>query len=107
MLGVAGQWAVIFTTKHSLTTEGYQEMAEHMEALVAGCDGFLGLESARGGDGVGITVSYWDSEEAITAWGANAEHLQAQEQGKSQWYDRYSLRVAQISRAYQFGQTER
>jgi heme-degrading monooxygenase HmoA len=28
--------------------------------------GFLGMESAR--DEIGITVSYWENEEAILAW---------------------------------------
>jgi heme-degrading monooxygenase HmoA len=30
--------------------------------------GYLGLESARGPDGVGITVFYWTSEDAIANW---------------------------------------
>jgi heme-degrading monooxygenase HmoA len=62
--------------------------------------GFLGIESARGADGLGITVSYWTSEESIRAWREHAEHIVAQQRGRKQWYERYELRVARVERAY-------
>ena len=75
-------------------------MAERMVELAAQQPGFLGAESARGSDGFGITVSYWSSAEAISAWKANVEHLAAQEMGKREWYEHYALRVAKVERAY-------
>ena len=33
-------------------------------------------------------------------WKRNAEHLQAQRLGRSQWYGRYELRIARVERAY-------
>jgi heme-degrading monooxygenase HmoA len=71
-----------------------------MEELAAGQPGFLGIESARGPDGFGITVSYWTSEEAIAGWKANAEHAAAQEAGRSTWYSSFAIRVARVERAY-------
>jgi heme-degrading monooxygenase HmoA len=65
-----------------------------MEELAAGQPGFLGIESARGPDGFGITVSYWTSEKA------NAEHAAAQEAGRSTWYSSFAIRVARVERAY-------
>lgn len=62
--------------------------------------GFLGVESVRGKDGFGITVSYWKTEEAIRAWKKNAEHEAAQQAGKRTWYAGYMLRVAKVERAY-------
>lgn len=56
-------YAVIFTSAHSENTEGYEEMAEQMETLAKQQDGFLGLDSAR--NSIGITVSYWQSLDAI------------------------------------------
>ncbi len=44
-------------------------MAQKTATLVADQDGFLGMDSARGEDGVGITVCYRESLEAIEAWG--------------------------------------
>ena len=40
--------------------------------------------------------------EAIAAWRANAEHLVAQKLGREVWYERFSLKVARVERAYDF-----
>ena len=56
--------------------------ADRMLALAAEQPGYLGVESVRGADGVGITVSYWSSLEAIRAWRVHAEHRLAQEKGR-------------------------
>ncbi len=93
-------YAVIFASLRTAGDNGYGRMAERMTELAARQPGFLGAESARGADGFGITVSYWTSAEAITAWKADAEHLLAQELGKSTWYEHYELRVAKVGRAY-------
>ena len=58
------------------------------------------LDSARGADGFGITVSYWASLEAIAQWRAHLEHQAAQTQGKHTWYAQYELRIALVERAY-------
>jgi heme-degrading monooxygenase HmoA len=93
-------YAVIFTSLRTEGDDGYGHMAERMVALAAEQPGFLGVESARGADGLGITVSYWESEEAIAAWKAQSEHRIAQETGKRKWYADYQLRVAKVERAY-------
>ena len=71
-------YAVIFTSKRTAGDHGYGAMADRMVELGATQDGFLGIESARGADGLGITVSYWRDEAAILAWKRNAEHQRAQ-----------------------------
>jgi heme-degrading monooxygenase HmoA len=73
-------------------------MAERMVALAARQPGFLGVDSARGEDGLGITVSYWESEAAIAAWKANAEHVQARERGRREWYESWRVVVARVDR---------
>lgn len=96
----APYYAVIFTSQRTSGDDGYSDMAERMVALAAKQSGFLGVESARGADGLGITVSYWASEEAIAAWRADAEHSQAREHGRSRWYAGFEVRVARVERAY-------
>jgi len=91
-------YAVIFTSTLIENPEGYEEMAEQMDKLVSTQPGFLGYESAR--DQVGITVSYWDSLEAIRNWKANQDHLIAQEKGKSLWYSDYKVRICKVEMAY-------
>ena len=93
-------YAVIFTSLRTKGDRGYGGMAERMMELAAQQQGFLGVDSARGADGLGITVSYWSSEEAIAAWKAHAEHQMAEQAGQSVWYADYQVRVARVERAY-------
>jgi heme-degrading monooxygenase HmoA len=95
-------WAVIFTSRRTDGDRGYEAMAARMAGLGAAQDGFLGLESARGPDGLGITVSYWRDEAAIRAWKANSDHQRAQHGGQATWYAGYEVRVARVERAYGF-----
>jgi len=92
--------AVIFTSLRAPGDHGYADMAERMLALAAGQPGFLGVESARGADGLGITVSYWRDEAAVAAWKRDPAHQQAQRAGRETWYAAYHVRVAQVARAY-------
>lgn len=78
----------------------YHETAAEMERLAALQPGFLGVESAR--EGVGITVSYWAEEDDARAWKRVAEHLVAQRRGRDDWYERYTVRVATVTRSYGF-----
>lgn len=93
-------YAVIFSSRRTVGDNGYEEMAARMVELAAQQAGFIGVETVRGGDGFGITVSYWASAESIAAWKADVEHLAAQEMGKSTWYEHYEIRVAKVERAY-------
>ena len=93
-------YAVIFTAQRTAEDNGYGETADRMVELAKTMPGYLGVESTRSSDGLGITVSYWSSEEAIRTWKAQADHQLAQERGKQQWYRHYELRVAKVERAY-------
>ncbi len=48
-----------------------------MEKLAKQQPGFLGVESARGNSGLGITISYWESLDAIENWKKNTLHKEA------------------------------
>jgi heme-degrading monooxygenase HmoA len=93
-------YAVIFTSVRSGDSNDYEEMAERMVAIGSTMKGFLGIESAR--NEVGITVSYWDSPESISAWKQHAEHLVAQEKGRGEWYSSYKTRICLVERDYGF-----
>ena len=91
--------AGIFTRVTSHAGDGYDTAARRMVELAEAQPGFLGVESVSDDEGVGITVSYWASTEAIAAWRDHAEHTIARETGRSRWYDGYELRVALVERA--------
>lgn len=93
-------YAVIFTSTQTETIEGYSEMAVKMENLAKQQKGFIGIDSAR--NEVGITVSYWESLEAIKNWKANTDHLFAQQKGREQWYNWYNVRICKVEREYEF-----
>lgn len=95
-------YAAIFTSIRSDVEEGYAAAAEKMVELATRQPGFLGIESVRGADGFGITVSYWQSEEAIANWRSNAEHRAVQKKGLEQWYAEGFVRVAKVERARRF-----
>ncbi|MCB1000267.1 MAG: antibiotic biosynthesis monooxygenase [Acidimicrobiales bacterium] len=101
-MDAAGSYvAVIFTSvRTDADAEGYAAMADRMDALARAQPGWLGIESARGDDGLGITVSYWASERDAQAWKQVADHLGAQQLGRDRWYERYSTRVAVVGREY-------
>ena len=60
-------YAVIFSSLRTDGNHGFAEMADRMEALARQQPGFVSVESARTPGGTGITVSYWESLEAIRA----------------------------------------
>lgn len=95
--------AVIFSNVHTgAEPDAYAATASRMEHLAASQPGYLGIESVRGADGFGITVSYWRSEDDARAWKRQTEHLLAQETGRTTWYQRYRVRVATVTREYAY-----
>ncbi|BBP57748.1 antibiotic biosynthesis monooxygenase [Pseudomonas sp. St316] len=98
----AHYYAVIFTSLRTEGDQGYAQAAERMLALAQEQPGFLGVESARGDDGLGITVSYWSDEAAILAWKEHPEHSAIRERGRSTWYIHCHTRVCKVERDYAF-----
>lgn len=93
-------YAVVFT---SIRTEGdfeYAEMADKMIDLAEKQEGFLGVESAR--NELGITVSYWESLDAIKKWKLHTEHMEAREKGRSMWYNAFKVRICKVEHEYGF-----
>jgi heme-degrading monooxygenase HmoA len=96
-----GVVAVIFVSQRSKhDAEGYAAAAAEMEAAAQRFPGYVGIHSARGEDGVGITVSYWENDAAARAWKANAEHAAIRDKGRARWYEWYELIVAEVTRSY-------
>ncbi len=94
-------YAVIFTSYRTEGDHDYAKTAARMEELAAQQPGYLGIESAR--DGLGITISYWQSLEAIQNWKRNTEHQMAQTNGRKQWYAQFKVRVCLVEHDYGFG----
>ena len=96
-----GQIAVIFTaTRTAADDAGYAVAAAAMDTLAAAQPGYRGVDSVRGADGYGITVSYWADDAAAVAWRDHPDHRATRDQGRARWYSDYSITVARVERDY-------
>ena len=90
--------SVIFVAQRTqLDADGYARAAAMMDELAAQQEGYVGMDSVRGADGLGITVSYWTDEASAKAW---RDHAAIRDAGRDRWYSDYSLHVAQVIRSY-------
>lgn len=96
----APYYAVIFTSTRTRGDNDYNETASLMEELAKKQQGFIGVESAR--NEIGITVSYWKSLEAIKDWKLQVDHTKARAKGKSEWYQKFKVRICKVERDYEF-----
>ncbi len=86
----AGTISVIFIAQRTdADAVGYAQAASAMDKLAATQEGYIMMDMVRGADGLGITVSYWESE-----------HAAIRDAGLDRWYSDYSLHVAEITRSY-------
>ncbi len=98
-----GAIAVIFLSGRAGSDDaGYAQAAAAMAAAAAARDGYIGIDATRGGDGVGITISWWRDEAAALAWRDDPEHARIRERGRAVWYDWYRVIVATVDRAYEW-----
>ncbi|APQ10198.1 antibiotic biosynthesis monooxygenase [Pseudomonas oryzihabitans] len=84
---------VAFTSQRADDDPEYVSMAQRMLTLAAEQPGFLGVESVRDAQGLGITLSYWTDRQAAADWGRQPEHREAQRLGRERWYLWYRTRV--------------
>jgi len=107
-----GTYAVIFSNtragvaKTDSGATAYDAMSSEMADLAKTMPGYIDHVSARDESGFGITVSYWESEEAIANWRNQMDHREARKQGRDHWCKDYCVRVARIERAYEWRKGE-
>jgi heme-degrading monooxygenase HmoA len=96
-----GTISVIFVAQRTdADAVGYADAAAMMETLAAQQKGYIAMDSVRGSDGLGITVSYWTDEASAKAWRDHPEHMAVRDAGRDLWYSDYSLHVAEVTRSY-------
>ncbi len=91
---------VIFRAKIAGLDEEYHRMTARMRTLAEqkyGCSGVVSVTE----DGEEISISYWKNQEQVKAWKNDAEHIAAQEMGKSKWYKWYKVQIAEVVREYE------
>lgn len=96
-------YAVIFEVWP--TTEGrdeYLEIAANLKPILEKMPGFISIErfTSLVEEGKVLSLSFWESEEAIKGWREQMEHQKAQQKGRYELFSNYRLRVAKVDRDY-------
>lgn len=95
-------YVAVFTTVRTEDQSDFSETNARLEDLVKNLPGYLGMDHAQTPGGLGITVSYFRDADALTQWRTNAEHRAAQQRGRADWYQSYTLHVAKVERSHGF-----
>lgn len=93
-------YVVIFRAKIKSDNPEMDSMGERLREMALTQFGCIEFTSMAEGDEE-ISVSYWPDEASIKAWKQQSDHLIAQELGRTQWYESYSVEVAEVKRSYQ------
>ncbi|MEO9131917.1 MAG: antibiotic biosynthesis monooxygenase [Sphingomonas sp.] len=97
----SGQIVVIFLSiRTDADDAGYGEAADAMESLAAVQPGYCGIESTRGPEGLGITLSFWADTASALCWRDHPEHAAIRDAGRDRWYQRYEVIVCEAQRSY-------
>jgi heme-degrading monooxygenase HmoA len=94
-------YAVVFTSVNAdVDHTEHARLSAHLAQRAQTYPGYLGIEAARGADGKGVTVVYYQDLESIEAWAKDPEHQVAKRKGREVWYSHYFIRISKVEREY-------
>lgn len=96
-------YAVIFEVEvKPERKEEYLQIASELRNELNKIDGFISVERFQSlvDESRLASLSFWESEEAISKWRNNLNHKVAQQKGRSELFSDYRLRVAHVVRDY-------
>ncbi|WP_417348977.1 antibiotic biosynthesis monooxygenase family protein [Ferrimonas sp.] len=96
-------YAVIFeVTPRAAGQHQYLDLAAGLKEKLGGLEGFISIERFQSltQDNKLLSLSFWESEEAITRWRNQMDHMLAQQLGRNELFDSYHIRVANVVRDY-------
>ncbi|MEM7059344.1 MAG: antibiotic biosynthesis monooxygenase [Pseudomonadota bacterium] len=95
--------AVIFEVipNHGML-DPYLEIAAGLKPELEQIDGFISVERFQSltTHGKYLSVSFWRDEAALTEWRNRPHHRSAQNAGRTEMFEGYRLRVAEVLRDY-------
>ena len=82
--------------------EEYLSIAASLREFLKDRPGFISIERFQSlvEENKLLSLSFWESEEAIAEWRNLLEHRVAQKKGKQALFNRYRIRVAEVVRDY-------
>ena len=95
--------AVIFeVTPTASGKQEYLQIASELREHLSGIEGFISIERFQSlvNDDKILSISFWESEDAIAQWRNLEVHRTAQRKGKEDLFRDYRIRVATVVRDY-------
>ena len=92
-------FVVIFRAKATNLNDEYNKVAQRLRDLALTEFGCLEFHAVTEGE-CEIALSYWPDLETIQIWKRHSEHLIAQELGRKNWYESYSVQICEVKRQY-------
>lgn len=89
--------------------DAHQEALAPLLEAVTTIDGFISKETfdSRNTPGRIVTISYWRDREAMQAWMRNKAHVRSIGKGRRDIFSHYSIRIAEVERAYDWSADDR
>jgi heme-degrading monooxygenase HmoA len=81
-------------------TAAYGALGERMVELVQQSPGFDSMEFYSSDDGAELMIARFESREALDAWRANPEHLEAQRAGRERFFAQYRIEICDLVRTH-------
>ena len=92
-------YIVIFTAKIAEIDAKYSDLAAKLRDRAIndyGCTEFVSATQGK----QEIALSYWPDLDSIKRWKADELHIEAQQLGRSTWYQGYRVEICEITRGY-------
>ncbi len=88
--------------------DDYLRTAAELRKLLESIDGFISVERFESITEAGklLSLSFFDSEDAVIKWRNTQQHRSAQALGRSQYFANYRLRIASVLRDYGMNERE-
>ena len=95
-------YIVVFKSTRTLeSNELYDHWSEVTERLVKEVSGFIDYYGYRDPvTRIGVTIAHFESEESVKRWKELPQHLEAQELGRTDFYENYHVYVSKVEREY-------
>ncbi|WED27606.1 antibiotic biosynthesis monooxygenase [Vibrio sp. DW001] len=101
--------AVIFeVSPKKAHMQDYLDVAAELKEHLMSMEGFISIERFQSlvDENKLLSLSFWESEEAVKSWREQVEHRQAQKKGYKDYFDDYRIRVASVDRDYTMNERE-
>ena len=98
-------YAIIFeVSPFASGRDRYFELAAQLKQILVSQPGFISVERFQSliDEEKLLSLSFWESEQAIAGWREQLDHIDAQKEGKEKLFKSYRIRAVKIERDYSF-----